>query len=345
MEAVGLATFITEGLPPYKILRVNQLWLDQCGFSLVDTIGATPKILQGPATDHGAVEALMHGIRNSRDTAVSMINHRKGGHPFRCQVDVRHENLEGRLVLVARMSIFADPYPVYGLTPAGSEAQVQSALQLTAKADLQDLFHDDKSPEAFLALMTLLGSGGGPVVPSAYVPDMKCSEEGVTGARGGLAVVDAIDTIPPRRVRQALPPERDILNAVLEATGQGIGVIDAQNGLIVRANSAMTALIGSAVGNHISTFVSPSHLRAVSVLLTKLLQSPDCERMSIKHAVMSPSGQELPLESVFKRITPDSTHAVWVLNPSSPAKKPRPVTTTTVAENGKRFKWTALNGL
>ena len=52
---------VTEAARPFRIVHVNQVWCELCGFTVEETVGRTCQILQGPAmlSDAGARQAAL----------------------------------------------------------------------------------------------------------------------------------------------------------------------------------------------------------------------------------------------------------------------------------------------
>lgn len=61
------ARIITTALPPYTIIKVSRGWCEMTGFSAVEAVGRTCKILQGQETDHARLRVMMESVKVRTD--------------------------------------------------------------------------------------------------------------------------------------------------------------------------------------------------------------------------------------------------------------------------------------
>lgn len=74
---------VTEGEAPFRIVDVNELWLDVCGFRRKDVMGNTLRIVQGQFTDfEHKIRPMMSCVRRRESTSSMFINYTKSGEPF-----------------------------------------------------------------------------------------------------------------------------------------------------------------------------------------------------------------------------------------------------------------------
>lgn len=78
--ATSLVNVQVAGLP---LMFVNEAWVTLTGYSTKDAIGRNCRLLQGAATEEGAVAQLLVGIRERRACTVCLTNYRKDGSRFR----------------------------------------------------------------------------------------------------------------------------------------------------------------------------------------------------------------------------------------------------------------------
>lgn len=80
------AVIITEAkpltFPGPRILYVNEAFVRQTGYSLKETIGKTPRILQGEKTDRKTLDRIRVALDNWQPIMVELINYRKDGTEF-----------------------------------------------------------------------------------------------------------------------------------------------------------------------------------------------------------------------------------------------------------------------
>lgn len=66
----------------HPIVYANSAFVQMSGYSLDELVGRNCRLLQGRDTDPQTIAELSHAIRHQRDTAVEILNYRKGGEPF-----------------------------------------------------------------------------------------------------------------------------------------------------------------------------------------------------------------------------------------------------------------------
>ncbi|NER52390.1 MAG: PAS domain S-box protein [Symploca sp. SIO1A3] len=80
------AVIITEAesidFPGPRILYVNQAFTTMTGYSLEEVLGQTPRLLQGPKTDRGALDRIRSALSRWESFTVEVINYRKDGTEF-----------------------------------------------------------------------------------------------------------------------------------------------------------------------------------------------------------------------------------------------------------------------
>lgn len=92
------AVVITDGElshPGPIILYVNGAFERMTGYPSAELVGKTPRLLQGEKTSLATRRALARALREGKRMKVALINYRKSGEPYRCEVEVfpiRDEN-------------------------------------------------------------------------------------------------------------------------------------------------------------------------------------------------------------------------------------------------------------
>ena len=79
-DALGNADvpqIVTEAAPPFRIVHVNQMWCNLCGYAAEEVIGATCKILQGPGTCPDTLQALKAAALLQEPIGVRLVNYSK----------------------------------------------------------------------------------------------------------------------------------------------------------------------------------------------------------------------------------------------------------------------------
>lgn len=86
-----LAVVVTDGElshPGPTILYVNGAFERMTGYPSVELVGQTPRILQGEKTSLATRRTLARALREGKRTKVALINYRKSGEPYRCEIEV-----------------------------------------------------------------------------------------------------------------------------------------------------------------------------------------------------------------------------------------------------------------
>lgn len=85
------AVVVTDGElshPGPIILYVNGAFERMTGYLSSELLGKTPRLLQGERTSLATRRALARALRKGQRTKVAMINYRKSGEPYRCEIEV-----------------------------------------------------------------------------------------------------------------------------------------------------------------------------------------------------------------------------------------------------------------
>ena len=82
----GSTLILTD--PMKTILWTSRSFLTMTGFTRAESIGQTPRILQGPDTDPATVLYIRESLRRARAVEVELLNYRKGGEPYRCRATI-----------------------------------------------------------------------------------------------------------------------------------------------------------------------------------------------------------------------------------------------------------------
>ena len=85
------AVVVTDGElshPGPAILYVNGAFERMTGYSSAELVGKTPRLLQGEKTSLVTRRALARALREGKRMKVALINYRKSGEPYRCEVEV-----------------------------------------------------------------------------------------------------------------------------------------------------------------------------------------------------------------------------------------------------------------
>jgi len=85
------AVVVTDGElshPGPTILYVNGAFERMTGYSRAEMVGRTPRLLQGEKTSLATRRTLARALRQGKRMKVALINYRKSGEPYRCEVEV-----------------------------------------------------------------------------------------------------------------------------------------------------------------------------------------------------------------------------------------------------------------
>ena len=87
LEALPCAVIVTDRRG--HVRWVNRGVLVLCGYDLAELHGLKPgSVLQGPGTDHKAIEQLRSAIANNRPCSLTLLNYHKSGDPYLALVDI-----------------------------------------------------------------------------------------------------------------------------------------------------------------------------------------------------------------------------------------------------------------
>jgi PAS domain S-box-containing protein len=106
-EASPMAVVITDAdlaAPGPRILYVNEAFTRMTGYAAEEMLGASPRMLQGPATRPLTVRAMSRALRREGRFHGHVVNHRKNGEEYICEVEafaVRDE--AGRILFFAAL--------------------------------------------------------------------------------------------------------------------------------------------------------------------------------------------------------------------------------------------------
>eukprot|EP01050_Picozoa_sp_SAG11_P003292 SAG11_NODE_183_length_13181_cov_4.027672_3_plen_572_part_00 len=113
-----------SGHKPYPVVDVNDVWLQTCGFTRDEVVGATMRIIQGPATERNLLGRLMSMVRRHRSCRVALTNYTKTGEQFRNELQVEPvgvaEGLSGPHFLARSRITFLVHGPVVMPEPVSS---------------------------------------------------------------------------------------------------------------------------------------------------------------------------------------------------------------------------------
>lgn len=70
------------------ILWTSRNFLTMTGYSHRETVGQTPRMLQGPDTDQATVVRVRESLRQADSVKAEMINYRKGGESYLCRIEI-----------------------------------------------------------------------------------------------------------------------------------------------------------------------------------------------------------------------------------------------------------------
>ncbi|AEP11216.1 PAS domain S-box protein [Chloracidobacterium thermophilum] len=86
LDNIHDAVLVTEAEPidppGPRILYVNRAFEQMTGYTALEAIGQTPRMLQGPETSAEARARIRQALQNWQPITIELINYRKDGHPF-----------------------------------------------------------------------------------------------------------------------------------------------------------------------------------------------------------------------------------------------------------------------
>lgn len=85
------ALVLTDGdlqFPGPTILYVNAAFERMSGFDASELVGRSPRLLQGEKTSLAARRVLSRALRKGERVQVTLVNYRKSGEAYRCELDV-----------------------------------------------------------------------------------------------------------------------------------------------------------------------------------------------------------------------------------------------------------------
>jgi PAS domain S-box-containing protein len=98
IEAVGiladgfpLAVVVTDGEltePGPRVLYVNAAFERMTGYCANEVLGRNPRMLQGEKTSVAARKALARALRSAQPHKTTLVNYRKNGEAYHCQIEV-----------------------------------------------------------------------------------------------------------------------------------------------------------------------------------------------------------------------------------------------------------------
>lgn len=86
-----VAVVVTDGNishPGPTILYVNEAFERMTGYRSAELVGQTPRMLQGEKTSLAARRTLARALRDGRRVKLALINYRKSGEPYRCELEI-----------------------------------------------------------------------------------------------------------------------------------------------------------------------------------------------------------------------------------------------------------------
>lgn len=85
------AVVVTDGelrAPGPTIVYVNEAFERMSGYARSELLGRSPRMLQGEKTSLAARRLLARALRGGRRAKVVLVNYRKSGEAYRCELDV-----------------------------------------------------------------------------------------------------------------------------------------------------------------------------------------------------------------------------------------------------------------
>lgn len=92
------AVVITESEHPYRVIFVNDRWIQILGYPLQEVLGRSLHFLQGPGTDAKELDILLKNVRQHRPASSVLLNYRKDGTTFRNYLRIYPLNGESSFV-------------------------------------------------------------------------------------------------------------------------------------------------------------------------------------------------------------------------------------------------------
>lgn len=114
------AVVVTDGdisYPGPTIVYVNEAFERLTGYQSAELVGQTPRMLQGKKTSLAARRTLARALREGNRIKVALINYRKSGEPYRCEVEV-FPILDGQGALVNAVALEREVQRRPGRRPA-----------------------------------------------------------------------------------------------------------------------------------------------------------------------------------------------------------------------------------
>merc|ERR1711939_151011 len=90
---------ITSSRPPYRVVDVNEKWLNFCGYSRNEVVGKTLDLLQGERTNYEDLKPMMEGIRARKPSECKVLNYTKCGTEFLNEIEVEPIEVDGPFFL------------------------------------------------------------------------------------------------------------------------------------------------------------------------------------------------------------------------------------------------------
>ena len=85
------AVVVTDGelsYPGPTILYVNSAFERMTGYLSAEVVGRSPRLLQGDKTSLASRRTLARALRDGKRLKVALVNYRKSGEAYRCEVEV-----------------------------------------------------------------------------------------------------------------------------------------------------------------------------------------------------------------------------------------------------------------
>lgn len=76
------AIVVTEAQAPFRIVDVNDAWVDLCGYTREEVRNHSLKMIQGPATRNTAIKTMMNQLLAGQETSSLLTNYTKTGRKF-----------------------------------------------------------------------------------------------------------------------------------------------------------------------------------------------------------------------------------------------------------------------